>query len=612
MARLGDILVNHGAITRPILEQSLPGMRGLLGHFLRAHTLVRGRPLARALAEQQGLPFLLLEESPADPSLFRPTELAHYLAHRYLPHRHIGSRLAVVTPEPSLALKATLETHYRCPIDLQVIPARDFTRAVNGRGATALTRRARVALRRRLPMLVADRVLNPPQMHGLSIAALLIAGAGIFFPTLSWHALLVCANLFYVTTLAFKLVLYRAGLQEDAAIRTGLPALDARVRALDETSLPVYSVLVPIYRENFAVLARLISHLHALDYPKEKLDIKLIVEADDEGTIAALKACRPPDMMEIIHVAPSLPRTKPKACNVALQHVRGDYLVIFDAEDAPEPMQLKRAIAMFTSLPPTIACLQGALNYYNRDENLLTRLFAIEYASLFHQLLPALQRLKLPIPLGGTSNHLRVAALTHVGGWDAFNVTEDADLGMRLSYFGYETRLLPSLTLEESPIRLLPWLRQRTRWIKGYIQTWLVYMRDPHTLHQRLGTRGYYGFQFFVGAPALTFLLAPVFWFIFLLGALGLLPGKLPTGMLELCLLSFAGGILSHWLFARAAIRRDQWPNMGLALAVYPFYWLLHSLAAARALWQLATSPHYWDKTTHGVTRLFRLKMSKR
>jgi cellulose synthase/poly-beta-1,6-N-acetylglucosamine synthase-like glycosyltransferase len=199
-----------------------------------------------------------------------------------------------------------------------------------------------------------------------------------------------------------------------------------------------------------------------------------------------------------------------------------------------------------------------------------------------------------------------VAHLLAAGGWDAFNVTEDADLGIRLSYFGYRTRMLPSLTLEEAPISLLPWLRQRTRWIKGYIQTWLVYMRDPAMLRQRLGTRGYYGFQFFVGAPALTFLLAPVFWGIFIAGAFGLLPHALPAPMVGMCMVSFAGGMASHLLFAHTVVKQEGWSGMGRAVATYPFYWLLHSLAAARALWQLAFSPHYWDKTSHGLSRMFK------
>lgn len=606
MKRLGDILVAQGSIARSVLEAHIPhGQR--LGHSLRTHTLIRSRALAQALAEQQALPFLKLEQHPADPALFSSADLADYIAQHYLPHHRLGATLVVATPEPSLALKQRLSYRYRCPVELAVISQRDFTEALAHHGAARLTRQARLGLRRRHRQLTADRVLLPPQAVGFLTIALLLGGLLLVAPQAGWRGLLVFCNLFYAVTLLFKYYLYLHGRAEAAAIAQEEVQLERRVRHTDPAGLPTYSILVPLYREGFAVVTRLISHLHALDYPKEKLDIKLICEADDTDTIAALKACRPPETMEIIRVPPSEPRTKPKACNVALQQIHGEYLVIYDAEDAPAPDQLKRAAVMFASQPADIACLQAPLNYYNRNENLLTRLFAIEYSSLFRLLLPAMQRLGLPIPLGGTSNHLRVSALQKAGGWDAFNVTEDADLGIRLAYFGYRTRMLPSLTLEEAPVQLVPWLKQRTRWIKGYIQTWLVFMRAPQELKIRLGLRGYYGFQFFVGAPALTFLLAPVFWAVFLIGALGLLPDTLPTPLLWLCGATFLTGGVSHWLFARQVVRLEQWHRMHTAMLVYPFYWLLHSLAAARAMWQLVFRPHYWDKTTHGITRIFSL-----
>jgi hypothetical protein len=212
--------------------------------------------------------------------------------------------------------------------------------------------------------------------------------------------------------------------------------------------------------------------------------------------------------------------------------------------------------------------------------------------------------MQLPIPLGGTSMHLRTHALLQAGGWDAFNVTEDADLGIRLAYLGLQTRALPSLTLEEAPIHLRAWLKQRTRWIKGYIQTWLVFMRDPTELKRRLGRHGYYGFQFFVGAPALTFLFAPIFWAIFILALLGLNPAPMSRFMLSICSVSLIGGFVSHWLFARSIVGLEGWRDIRAAVVLYPFYWLLHSIACFRALWQLSVSPHYWDKTRHGVSRL--------
>jgi cellulose synthase/poly-beta-1,6-N-acetylglucosamine synthase-like glycosyltransferase len=281
----------------------------------------------------------------------------------------------------------------------------------------------------------------------------------------------------------------------------------------------------------------------------------------------------------------------------------GEFVVIFDAEDRPEPLQLRKAVAQFRARPE-IACLQAPLNYYNRPENMLTELFAIEYSALFRIQLPALEALDIPIPLGGTSNHIRSKILLDLGGWDAFNVTEDADLGIRLAYFGHKTAILDSITEEEAPLSLRAWLKQRSRWVKGYIQTWLVYSRDPRALKQRLSRSGYYGFQFFVGAPALTFIMAPFFWLACISALLGVWHEALPVGLVLLCNFSLLFGVFSHWHYARVTVRNEGWANMHRAIAIFPLYWLLHSLASFMALWQLLRKPFYWAKTTHGITRV--------
>lgn len=605
--RLGDILVSQAAVTRERLEQQLLHARGQMGEYLRAIGVITGRDLSRAVAFQQGLTSIHLQETPPDATLFTPRDFAHYTRLRYIPFARSAAELVIATPAPTPALAQWAAHHYGTPVRMVVIPPRDFAAYFISTGATASSRQAQLSLRRRYPHLVADQILHLHQRRGLAILIGLLLLACVLAPTTSLMALLVACNLFYLSTLAVKYALYVTGVAVQPAIRQRIETLTAAAR-MDDSALPVYTLLIPLYRESPAVIARLIEQLNALDYPKEKLDIKLICEADDDATVEALCNSRPPETMEIIRVPPSLPRTKPKACNVALPHIRGEYLVIFDAEDAPATNQLKHAVAMFVQSEPSVACLQAPLNYYNRDENLLTQLFSIEYSALFRILIPALEKLKLPIPLGGTSNHLRVSALREAGGWDAFNVTEDADLGIRLAYLGFETRMLPSLTLEESPITLWAWLRQRTRWIKGYIQTWLVYTRDTAALKQRLGTMGYYGFQFFVGAPALTFLIAPIFWLIFLGSWTGMFPRLLPIWMQIACLISMAAGIVSHWLFARAVLRIEGWQRMRLAMLAYPFYWMLHSIAAARALWQLITAPHYWEKTCHGVSQINRRK----
>lgn len=605
MQRIGDILVADGILARDVLESHATRARGLLGDYLRTHGAIGGRDLARALARQRGLPFVNFDSAPPDRSLFSPREMLDYIRRRYVPYKRAGRLLMIATPQPSEQLASKIRQRTGCEVEMVVVSNRDLNGYLARAGATSLTRRARVTLRRRHRNLVASRVMVPQQIYGFLGLSVLMIAALFAAPSFSWQALLILCNLFYLATLAFKFELYLEGMRSQGTQRLLQQAIDADVAALRDADLPIYTILVPLYHEPRNVLAQLMVNLSALDYPKEKLDIKLICEADDLETIDTLKTLHPPETMEILRVPPSAPRTKPKACNVAMHQVRGDYLVIFDAEDAPEPKQLKRALAYFQRDDKTVACLQAPLNYYNRSENLLTQMFAIEYSALFKLLLPALERMELPIPLGGTSNHLKVATLHAMGGWDAFNVTEDADLGVRLAYLGRKTRVLPSLTLEEAPITLMAWLKQRTRWVKGYIQTWLVYMRDPAELKRQLGQRGYYGFQFFIGAPALTFLFAPFFWAVFLLACFGLVPVTVPDTLIHLCLISFIGGVLSHWLFARAVLLLEGWKGMGVAMAVFPFYWLLHSVACVRALWQLATAPHYWEKTSHGVSRVF-------
>lgn len=600
--RIGDYLVKHGAVSRHALEAIAHRAQGRLGDFLRAHGLVNGQELAKAIAAQQQLDTVNLHAHAPDASLFCPRDLPHYLTQHYVPYARDENGLILATAHPSEALHAFACAHYGEAVTLRVTTRRELAHYFATRAATTQSRHACLSLRRRFRHLVADRILVPHQLRGLGVLGVGLIALFLLAPANGWLALLVLCNCFYVASLLVKLEFYRQGAAAHAERKAKEATVQKAVAALDPASLPLYSILVPMYHESEAVLTRLIAHLSALDYPKEKLDIKLLCEADDESTLAALKALRPPAMMEIMAIPPSSPRTKPKACNVALPHVRGEYMVIYDAEDAPAPDQLKRAVAMFRAGDAKLACLQGALNYLNRDENTLTQLFSIEYSALFNLLLPGLERMGLPIPLGGTSNHLKTAILREVGGWDAFNVTEDADLGIRLHYFGYATSTLPSLTLEEATLSIRAWLKQRTRWIKGYIQTWLVFTRDTRDLKQRLGQQGYYGFQFFIGAPALTFLLAPVFWVVFVVSWLGVFGGTLPPAMQWLCAVAMVGGLLSHWLFARKVMEIEGWHHLRLAFWLYPLYWVLHSLAAGRALWQLITAPHYWDKTQHGVS----------
>ena len=218
--------------------------------------------------------------------------------------------------------------------------------------------------------------------------------------------------------------------------------------------------------------------------------MKFVVEADDHDTRRALARLDLGPPFEIITAPPSGPRTKPKALNVALPFARGSFTVVYDAEDVPEPDQLRRAFATFMAADDRLACVQAALTIDNTTDNWLARMFTADYAGQFDAFLPGLAALRLPFPLGGSSNHFRTAVLRQVGGWDPYNVTEDADLGIRLYRLGYRSAALSSATYEEAPARFLPWLKQRTRWYKGWMQTWLVHMRRPVRLMRELTPAG--------------------------------------------------------------------------------------------------------------------------
>ncbi|MEI9931390.1 MAG: glycosyltransferase [Rhizomicrobium sp.] len=353
----------------------------------------------------------------------------------------------------------------------------------------------------------------------------------------------------------------------------------------DDPTLPLYSILVPLYREA-EIVPGLVRALLSLEYPRDRLDIKLVAEADDAETVEACKVFAEPQGFEIVCVPPSLPRTKPKAANYALRRARGDYLVIYDAEDRPEPDQLLKAVGAFRSAPRTVACLQARLAFHNHDR-WLTKSFAIDYFTWFGSLLPGLEKLNVPMPLGGTSNHFRTAVLREIGAWDPFNVTEDADIGLRLAQLGYRTAMLDSTTWEEAPERIDIWIKQRSRWLKGYMQTWLVHSRNAGSLTRQVGLGGFLAFQLFIGGAVLSALVNPILWGVFLLSCV--LPIHLFGDVYRdtLGYISAAGALGSNGLLTYLAVsgtvRRGDTRLAPYGLTVF-LYWLLISVAAYRGM----------------------------
>ncbi|WP_246318861.1 glycosyltransferase family 2 protein [Peteryoungia desertarenae] len=368
--------------------------------------------------------------------------------------------------------------------------------------------------------------------------------------------------------------------------------------------LPVYTVLIALYREE-AVVPQLIEALARIDWPQTRLDVKLVCEANDRATIAAIHRASPPAYIEIVEVPDMAPRTKPKALNYALASARGELLTIYDAEDRPHPLQLREAYQRFRTGPPSLACLQAPLVIANAADSWISAIFALEYSALFKRLLPMLAHYRMPLPLGGTSNHFRRDALIASGGWDPFNVTEDADLGLRLHRLGYLTETLTRPTLEDAPTQFKIWLGQRTRWYKGWMQTWLVAMRDPLKAGQDMGWMAFVIFQLLIGGMLLSSLVHPaLFLFIGLQMPLLLSTpvSDIPFHRIALLTVDLINIIGSYALFiavGTSEMTRHEKQAVGRRWLMTPVYWMAISLAGWRALRELKSRPFFWAKTPH-------------
>ncbi len=473
----------------------------------------------------------------------------------------------------------------------------DVARLVTALDKDRLLRQAIESLARLAPQMSALSVLGRPQRALLVALLLAVVAAALVWPQYVGVGLVLALNAVFLALGGGILVLVLSGIHYRLTKGRRAPQPSSQDR-----EWPVYTVLVPMYREPPHVVRQLVRHLSRLDYPKDRLDVILLLEEDDELTVRSCKEVRPPGFMRIVTIPPSLPRTKPKALNWGLLFAQGEYLTVYDAEDAPEPDQLKGAVRQFERGDERLACVQAALNFYNARHNLLTRLFALEYSMWFDNVIPGLRHLGMTFPLGGTSNHFRVRALRAVGGWDPFNVTEDADLGFRLQRMGYRVEFLPSTTYEEASSRPLQWLRQRSRWVKGYMTTWLVHARHPLQLLREVGLRPFLSFNILIGGTSLAFL---AYIPLNILSIVSLFlpeltdplypewarPGLLAvwgTGIFAAVLASGLGVLLRRW-----------WWLLPFALLM-PFYWVFHSYAAWWALYELIFRPHYWQRTPHG------------
>ncbi|UYK86941.1 glycosyltransferase [Xanthomonas sacchari] len=603
-APIGEALVAAGVIDPPQLHNALAlqsRWRSRLGDVVLAQRGVAPLRFYTVLAEHFGLNFANLLKQPIDPALFQPERLSDYAQRLVLPWREEDGQLVLAVADPGPEIFAWARATYGEQVRFVGTSKFDIVWSLQQHADAQLTHDALNLLAEHAPEHSARQVITRAQSVFLVALTVVLAAALALWPLVTLIALNTLIAVAFLATFGLKLVLAWRG----ARRRIDIKVSDEEVAALGDEDLPVYTVLVPMYKEP-DVLPILANALRRLDYPTSKLDVKLVLEADDTETIEAAKALGLEAFFEIIRVPPSQPKTKPKACNYALRFARGQMLTIYDAEDKPEPDQLKRVVAAFRKSPADVACIQARLNYYNADENWLTRMFTLEYTLWFDFYLPALETLRIPIPLGGTSNHFRLDILRKVHAWDPYNVTEDADLGVRLTQQGYRVSVVNSTTFEEANVSIPNWIRQRSRWLKGYMQTWLVHMRDPVQLYRSTGVRGFWGFQLFVGGTFFTALAAPLMWLSY---GLWLAVGSkffdpfFPPALLYLSLLNLllGNGFLIYMTLV-AAFKRDYFRLAPYALTV-PLYWLLQSIAAYKGLWQLIRNPFYWEKTTHGISK---------
>lgn len=423
---------------------------------------------------------------------------------------------------------------------------------------------------------------------------------------INWHTTIVLfiglLTFLYFADLLFNLYLIVRSFTKPAEIKVS----PQEIKSIPDHIWPTYTVFCPLYKE-WQVVPQFVKAMSQLDYPKEKLQVMLLLEQNDTETINKIRSFNLPSYFEIVIVPPSFPKTKPKACNYGLTKATGEYAVIYDAEDAPDPLQLKKSVIAFAKAPKSTICVQAKLNFYNPQQNLLTRVFTAEYSLWFNLVLTGLQSIAAPIPLGGTSNHFRTKDLHKLKGWDSFNVTEDADLGIRLVKEGYTTAIVDSQTLEEANSSLMNWFAQRSRWIKGYMQTYLVHSRNLNAFASSKRRFQLITFQLVIGGKVLSLFINPFMWLItityFVLRPIvgEFIESFYPTPVLYMGVFSLIVGNFLYLYYYMIGCAKHGHYNLIQYVYLVPLYWLTMSIASWIALYHLIVKPHHWSKTKHGL-----------
>jgi cellulose synthase/poly-beta-1,6-N-acetylglucosamine synthase-like glycosyltransferase len=692
---LVELAKRHGAVNIAQLEASEIDKE----HFviaLKQNKLKVDDGFFKELADELDLPFLTSADLKSDLAPTVPYALLK--DNLALPIAISKEKVEIATSNPfNKEFFSILESLFGAKVEISVASSEAIEEAIDRGYGEIHERRALKELYYRSPDDSAYRVLYPWQRRLIIGLALLLAALFVLNYPLSFIILFSAINVAYFCINPIKFYIAFRGFKGS---RRAVHVSSEETKKLEEKTLPIYTILVPVYKEAKA-LRHILRNVYNLDYPKDRLDVKILMEEKDEETlgearrlglfgnpetIVASATSTDQPAMDIEKVSPSMEivdkegiiigtvedvvpaenparailevrtksgtvmeipqtfvehsqdvillkepidrlmqeykeflkifdpvivpdadiKTKPRACNYGLLRARGEYCVIYDAEDDPEPDQLKKAVIAFSRTPPDLVCLQSKLNYYNPKENLLTRWFSLEYSFWYDYYLEGLDQVDAVIPLGGTSNHFRTQQLKELGGWDPYNMTEDADLGVRISRRRMKTAMLNSYTYEEANSRIRSWIRQRSRWNKGYIQTYLVHMRHPRRLLKDFGLKKFLFFQLTFGGNIYLPLINPLLWAITI--ATILIPGIFQFlffhPMVYICMANLLiGNLVYIGLHMGPFILKKNYTSIPLAIAI-PLYWVLISIGAWRGTLQLIRRPFYWEKTEHGISKL--------
>ena len=595
-SRLGEILQKNGRLRAADLSSALAlqqNREARLGDILIAHRFSSQAAVQEALLAQSGGEIIDIFSAPPDPELVQGLDPKICVQLQAIPWKMVGKTMLIAAADHGKY--AAIQRQWPGRIRLVQAGLEDIYQNIEALFGPQLTYCASNLCDEKYSC----RRLNVvPQRWRTAILVGVALGLMAARPDLAFLALFCWALLSNIATSSLRLlaVFSFAGEKQKQQATINI------TRFADHQKRPRVSILIPLYKED-KVIPALLDAMERLTYPKELLDIKILLEENDETTRAALNKATLPHWAEIRVVPADIIQTKPRAMNYALPFCTGSIIGIYDAEDRPDPDQINKVVDHLATAPPDVVAVQCNLDFYNTDKNWLSRCFTIEYAAWFRVIMRGMQRMGLPLPLGGTSVFMRRAALERIGGWDAHNVTEDADLGMRLARFGYRCEMVNSTTWEEANNVPIGWIKQRSRWIKGFMLTWITHMRRPAELLQELGMAGFFGFQIVLLGTFTTFLLAPVFWVMWLvLFGLDLpLMALMPAWFWQFAVLALllSEGIMVSIAITAIVIKR-KYSLLPFVLTM-PLYWPLGTIAAYKALFEVVTKPFYWDKTTHGL-----------